>query len=351
MPRKRRRALVQLPKHVHRVTSRGKEYFYYQEGRGTASQGERVPLPKDPQQPDFWQAVRQAQGLAGEVRTDTIAAAFDAYLTHARFTKLGVGTQSIYKRELGYARKLWGALPAKSLKPKHIQAIMDDLIETPGKANNFLGTMRAFSKWAYANEWLSGSITEGIEAAAKDGGHKPWSPEQIRCAHDNLTGMVKRGVMLMLYTGQRGSDVVRLGPTFVDEGGFALGQTKTGVHVWCPIVDELAAEMKVWTDIELGPYLRQDDGRPYTRKRLSIHFREATEAIPLLKDTTLHGLRATAVVRLRREGLSAPQIQDIVGMSLGMIARYSRFADQKISGKAALLHLRTNADRATVKRD
>jgi cytosine/adenosine deaminase-related metal-dependent hydrolase len=35
--------------------------------------------------------------------------------------------------------------------------------------------------------------------------------EQIACAHEHLTGMVRRGVMLLLYTGQRGSDMVRLG--------------------------------------------------------------------------------------------------------------------------------------------
>ena len=43
----------------------------------------------------------------------------------------------------------------------------------------------------------------------------------VGAAHDHLTGMVRRGVLLMLYTGQRGSDAVRLGP-------------------WCPIMPELA---------------------------------------------------------------------------------------------------------------
>ena len=41
--------------------------------------GERIKLPNDPQSPEFWQAVRQAQGIVGPVATDTIGALIDAY--------------------------------------------------------------------------------------------------------------------------------------------------------------------------------------------------------------------------------------------------------------------------------
>lgn len=332
---------MDLPKHVHAVTSRGRTYFYYQEGRGTERAGDRVRLPNDPQSPDFWIEVRKAQGIGGLVSSDTLGAAIDEYLTNPKFLKLTKGTREIYVRELKIARLAWGDLPAKGLRPKHVQSMMDEFSDRPGKANNFLGTMRAFSRWAFAQDLLSCSVSEGVQAAEKDGGHKPWTEAQIACAHEHLTGMVRRAVMLMLYTGQRGSDVVRLGPTFVDDGGFDLGQQKTGVRVWCPIVPELAAEMETWPR-QPGPYLRQTDGRAYTRKRMSIHFREQTEKLPVLAEATLHGLRATAVVRLRREGLTTTQIQDIVGMSLPMIERYCRFADRKISGQAVLHKLRTS---------
>ena len=50
-------------------------------------------------------------------------------------------------------------------------------------------------------------------------------------------------------------------------------------------------------------------------------------------------LRATAVIRLRRSGLTALQIRDIIGMSPAMIERYCRFADKKASGKAVVKKL------------
>ena len=42
MPRKQRqRAAVELPKGIHRVVSRGREFFYFQAGRGTSAEGPR----------------------------------------------------------------------------------------------------------------------------------------------------------------------------------------------------------------------------------------------------------------------------------------------------------------------
>jgi predicted transcriptional regulator len=58
--------------------------------------------------------------------------------------------------------------------------------------------------------------------------------------------------------------------------------------------------------------------------------------IAALRGLVLHGLRATAVVRLRRAGVSAPLISDMVGMSEPMVARYCRFSDQKDNALAAV---------------
>jgi DNA-directed RNA polymerase specialized sigma24 family protein len=88
-----------------------------------------------------------------------------------------------------------------------------------------------------------------------------------------------------------------------------------------------------------GPFLRQPNGDVYKRKSFWRHFDEAIEGIPELKGVTLHGLRCTAVIRLRQEGLSTGQIGDIVGMSLSTIARYCRYADRKSGGKAALIKM------------
>jgi hypothetical protein len=90
-------------------------------------------------------------------------------------------------------------------------------------------------------------------------------------------------------------------------------------------------------------------GHRYTRKLFSKHFAEARDKIPALAGVTLHGLRCTAVIRLRRAGLSSGQIGDIVGMSLATIEKYCRFADRKTSGQAALLTLKRTSEERNCK--
>jgi DNA-binding CsgD family transcriptional regulator len=97
-----------------------------------------------------------------------------------------------------------------------------------------------------------------------------------------------------------------------------------------------------WPDVARvapGPYLLQQSGKPFTRKEFARQFAEARDAIPELKGLTLHGLRATAVINLRRAGLSFAQIGDIVGMGAKMVEHYCRNADMRSNSRAALTHL------------
>ena len=339
-----------LPKAVHRVTARSREYFYYQDGRGTSRQGSRIKLPNDPQSPEFWAAIRQAQGHREEDSSGTVKAVTDLFIDHGKKRvangSLADGTLYVYRRFLKIACDAWGDLPAKGLRPVHVQTMIDGFADTPSKANGFLGCMRALSTFARARDHIDASFTEGVAPFKVEGGHRPWTPQQIEAAKTKLKGVLRRGVMLYAFTGMRGSDAVRLGWTDVDkyEGreGFSLTTQKRKRDVWCPIVSELAGEMATW-EKRPGPFLLQEDGRakgrPYTRALFSIHFAQARDEIPELAGVTLHGLRATAVIRLRRAGLEIGQIGDIVGMSLPMIERYCRFADRKASGKAALIKL------------
>ena len=329
---------MELPKGVHRVVSRGREYFYYQPGRNTPSAEKPVALGCDPHKPEFWVKLREAQGLGIGATVETFADVCDAYEISPQFTKLAKGTREQYLRGLGIAKKAWGKLPAEGLGPANVLALMDGLAPIPGTANTVLGVLRAISTWGVARRKFAASITTGVRPYDKAGGHKPWTATQLKAAEKHLTGMVRRAFFLARYTGQRGSDVVRLGPTFIDEGGFRISQQKTGVEIWCPIDDVLAAEMATWP-VTPGAFVRHESGRPMTRKVLDRHFADQRDAIPELAGCTLHGLRSTRVIELRRAGLTTTQIQDQVGMSLAMIERYCRFADKKANGQASVVHL------------
>src|SRR5262245_40310710 len=107
--RRKARGAVKLPKGTHRVTARGREYFYFQLGRGTKFAGDRIKLPNDPHSAEFWTALRQAQGISTHaVPTDTVAALIDAF--EADWPKLRrkitPSTQDQYQRQFRKARKM-----------------------------------------------------------------------------------------------------------------------------------------------------------------------------------------------------------------------------------------------------
>jgi len=189
-------ASVKFPRHVHRVVSGGREYFYYTPGRGTPHQGTSIKLPSDPRSPEFWQALRQAQGVTGPVPVDTIGALIDAYVESwpTLQRQLSKGTQDQYRRYLKPARKAWGQLPAQSLRPKHVDALIRKIgAETPGAANNVLDALRAMVKWANGPvDLLAHDPTQGVRHFAKGKGHEPWTDEQLQFAEQNFTGALRR---------------------------------------------------------------------------------------------------------------------------------------------------------------
>jgi DNA-binding CsgD family transcriptional regulator len=342
----RKRNAIDLPRGVHRVLGRNHmPYFYYQPGRGTARVRERIRLPNDVHSVEFWNALRQAQGLQSAAACDgSVKATSTEFLAHCADrvanSDLAASTLAAYKKTIGMACDVWGDLPLAGLRSKHVQAFIDKL--TPGKGRNFVNCLSSFSKWARKRGHAEVNFTFGIDLPKPGKGHLPWTDEQLAVAARQFTGMIRRGFMLYQHTGLRGSDVVRLGPTDIDtyqgRDAFALTTQKRKRDVWCPIMPPLAAEMATW-ERRPGPYLLQQNGKPFTRKEFARQFAEARDAIPELNGLTLHGLRATAVINLRRAGLSYAQIGDIVGMSAKMVEHYCRNADMRSNSRAALTHL------------
>src|SRR6266576_3557154 len=119
MPSKqRRRAAVVLPKGVHKVTSRGHEYYYFQAGRGTTAPGPRIKIDHDPQSPEFWAALSEAQGKSKLPQINTVSFVIDRYLAITASTVEKI-TLYHYRRSLDIAKRAWGDLPIEGLRPSH----------------------------------------------------------------------------------------------------------------------------------------------------------------------------------------------------------------------------------------
>ena len=168
----------------------------------------------------------------------------------------------ISNRYLDVVRKLWGDLPADDLRPSDVEALMNKIGATKsGRANKVLYALRSMCSWARGPIGkLHADPTHKVMPFETGEGHAPWKIEQEAYAEANLTGMLRRAYVLGRYTGQRASDIVRLGPTDGDGNTILPRQKKTGVRPVCPIFPELEAEMATW-EKRPGPFLLQDSGK------------------------------------------------------------------------------------------
>jgi integrase len=298
----------------------------------------------------------QQQPRLGLVTEDTFAALVRLFMSPANPKWANPapkgysdGTKDLWGRELRHMARpdLMGAYSLQEIRPSLVQAYFDGIADRVGKQGTAMRALKQLERWAIVRDLLPRDITKGVEIGHSDGGHVPWTDEQVALAERRARPEIARMVTLGANTGQRGSDLIRIGPTDIElyDGidGFNVTQKKTGRQVWVPITSPLAEAMKGW-ERRPGPYLLRASGKPWGRKDLTAvwtYERDHNRDLEELKRAGLviHGLRGTACVRLRRAGANEAQIASMVGMSVEMVEHYCRFSIQKENAKAAVLHL------------
>lgn len=265
-------------------------------------------------------------------------------------------TKEVWARYLNLAARpnCLGAVQIADLRPALVQAFVDGLSGKPGVQQMSLSALRVLEKWAIVRDILCRPITLGVETEDSDGGHMPWNQQQVELAEKYARADFARMVTLGANTGQRGSDLVRMGWSDIEshkgERGICVTQQKTGRHVFVPITDKLSDAMRTW-EKRPGPFLFKCEGEGFwTRKQLGAAWKRHRKTNRNLEeldraDLTIHGLRAHACVELLRGGANTRQIADMVGMSEPMVKNYTRFSDQRDNAIAAV-HLLNDKRRA-----
>jgi hypothetical protein len=278
------------------------------------------------------------------VPSGAFATVIRMFMLSDKFRNLKQGTRENYARLLHLAETPdgLGAVSTDEMRPALVQAFLDGLSHKPGAQMNARTALRALEKWAIVRDLLPRPITLGTELVGSDGGHIPWTDEQVAFGEMVAVPHLSRVISLGANTGQRGSDIIRMRWTDIEAHDGHLGikvkQLKTGREIWIPFTQAMIKKIDSW-ERRPGFIVLRQDGTPFMR-RLQLSHQWIAELrrpqIAALRGLVLHGLRATAVVRLRRAGVSAPLISDMVGMSEPMVARYCRFSDQKDNALAAV---------------
>jgi integrase len=149
---------------------------------------------------------------------------------------------------------------------------------------------------------------------------------------------------LLLHTGQRRSDVVRMGPANVCEGVLTITQAKGRAGCpQCTLAIPLHPELvRALEDLPVNApsFLITAYGKPMSAEGFSGWFTECANKAGLPSGCSPHGLRKAAARRLAEAGCSAHQIAAVTGhKSLREVERYTQSAQQGHLAREAMIKL------------
>lgn len=170
----------------------------------------------------------------------------------------------------------------------------------------------------------------------------PWAEDHIAafCARWPVGSRERLALDLLLFTGQRRGDVIRLGRQHVQGGRIRLRQGKTGAALTLPIHPDLAASLAAIEHDHLT-FLVTRDGAPFASGNAFFNwFKWATAKASLPANLSPHGLRKAAARRLAEAGCTPHEIAAVTGhATLAEVERYTRSADQARMAEAAMARI------------
>jgi integrase len=344
---------MKRPKYTQAFPDRhGTPRFYFRR-KGFA----RVALPGLPWSPQFMAAYEQA--MAGQAPTiinakakpGSFAALAASYLTSSAFLTMKPSTKGVYRNAIDRLRASKdkdgneiGTKSAATLKREHVVKLMAARAEKPESANLLRKVLRAMMQHAVETGLRADDPTRDVKAIrVKSDGFHSWTDAEIAKfeAHHGVGSRPRLALALLLYTGQRRSDVVTMGKQHVDGNGtIHVRQIKTGAALAIPVHADLKAIIDA-TPSEHLTFLTTQFGRPFTAAGFGNWFRDQCNDAGL-PHCSAHGLRKAAARRLAEAGCTEHEIASITGhASLREIARYTKAADQARLAVAAMDKMRT----------
>jgi integrase len=225
------------------------------------------------------------------------------------------------------------------LQRSHVQGLIDAKAGTPGIALNLLSALRVLLDYSVTLGFRQDNPAVGIKRPKlSQDGFKAWSETDIEAfeAQHPIGSRERLAIALLLYTGQRRGDVIRMGRQHIRNGAIEVRQHKTGSNLSIPVHPVLQAVIDATPSSNLT-FLVTANGKPFTGEGFGNWFRKASTDAGLPKGLSPHGLRKATCRRLAEAGCSAHQIAAISGhASLKEVERYTKAADQALMAKQAI---------------
>jgi site-specific recombinase XerD len=301
----------------------------------------RVALPGMPGSSEFMAAYAEALA-AGEpappvglrqIRPGTINALAVSYFNSRDFRKLAPSTQSSYRGIIDRLCEEDGDKPVAGkhgLERWHIVTMMDRRSDQPESANGLLKMLRVLMKHAVDTNLRQDNPARDVPSIrSKSDGFHSWTEEEIERfeATHPIGSRARLAFALLLYTGQRRSDVVKMGRQHIRDGMLHVKQAKTGAELWIPV--KHLRQIIDASPVNQLTFIVTEAGKPFTPLGFSNWFRKECDEAGL-PQCSAHGLRKACGRRLAEAGCTQHEIAAITGhASLKEVVRYTKGADQR----------------------
>jgi len=338
------------PPHLQRqVTRHGKAVWYVRMGKGR-----RTRIRATFGTPDFdaeYHAAITARPRppSSNVAADTLAWLIERYRETPAWLDLSFSTRRQREAILAHIIESAGKPPYAQITRATIVAGRDRRHGTPAQARHFLETMRGLFRWATDAQLVKTNPTAGVAdpARPKNSGIPVWTEEQVAAYERRWPLGTRQRVWLdvLLYTGLRRGDAVRLGRQHVRNGAATIKTEKNDTEVTLPILPVLGETLQAGPCGDLT-FIIGANGHPLDKRSFGNQFRKACRAAGVLRSA--HGLRKVAATRAANAGATVAELEAIFGWSGGRMASlYTRAADRRQLARRAM-HKLANDERTSI---
>jgi integrase len=223
-----------------------------------------------------------------------------------------------------------------------VRALRDRKAATPEAANERLKALRQVFLMAINNDLAERNPARDVPYIRTGSqGFHTWTFEEVRRyeVRHPVGTKARLALALLLFTGQRRSDVVRFGRQHAKGGWLTFTQTKNQkrrpVTLSIPILPELQTILDAMPSSNMT-FLVTEFGKPFTSNGFGNRFRKWCDEAQL-PHVSAHGLRKAGAVIAAENGASERQLMAVFGWStMKEAARYTRAARQKVLAASAM---------------
>ncbi len=266
------------------------------------------------------------------------------YFMSSSFRQLDPSTQRARRRILEStlvepiypgASETFADFPLNRFSARAIRTLRERKANLPEAANGRLKSIRRLFSWALEEDLIAVNPARDVARVKNTSqGIHSWSVEEVeQYERSHPVGSKARlALALLIYTGVRRSDVVRLGRQHIRNGWLKIilhkNRNRHPVTLEIPVLAELQKIIEVSPCGDLT-FLVNDYGRPFTAGGFGNKFRDWCDTAGL-PHCSAHGLRKAGASLVAENGATSQQLMAIFGwLSLAEAERYTKAASKK----------------------